>query len=175
VWGSCCNPLALYSTAAILGPHMLLYRMISGAIAAALTAVAWSRVAAPFHARTCGQPQSASRAIVDLAGHGVSSFAIAAGVSALFLTLHPKSVHAVGPVAAALVGAALSPCSSADALLARVLFTQPSSQLVFVIAAQCLDVRQISLVYRVFGATHAAGSCFAAIIACYIGGVLVQR
>ena len=175
VWGSCCNPLALYSTAAILGPHMLLYRMISGAIAAALTAVAWSRMPALRHARTCGERHSFSRVVVDLAGHGVASFAIAAGVSAIFLTLRANSVHAVGPLAAALVGAALSPCSSADALLARVLFPQPATQLVFVVAAQCLDVRQISLVYRVFGATHAAATCFAAIVACCVGGVLVQR
>ena len=175
VWGSCCNPLALYTTAAILGPRMLLYRMIAGAIAAALTAATWSRIPAPHRATTCEEPHSFSRSLVDLAGHGVASFAMAAGVSAIFLALRTNSVHAMGPLAAALVGAALSPCSSADALLARALFAEPATQLVFVIAAQCLDVRQISLVYRFFGARRAAGSCCAAIVACCVARALVQR
>lgn len=175
VWGSCCNPLALYSTAAILGPRMLLYRMIAGAIAASLTGIVWSRIAMSSHAVACAEAKSFWRMLVDLCGHGITSFAIAAGLSAIFLTLHVPSAQAMGPVTAALVGAALSPCSSADALLARVLFAQPATQLVFVVAAQCLDVRQISLVWRFFGATHAVGAICAAVVACCAGHVLVQR
>jgi len=175
VWGSCCNPLALYTTAAVLGPRMLLYRVIAGAIATALTAAAWSKIPAPAHAGTCAQPHNFSRSLVDLAGRGVTSFAIAAGVSAVFLALRTHSMHGLGPSAAALLGAVLSPCSSADALLARALFAEPGTQLVFVIAAQCLDVRQLIVVYRSFGATRAAGACCAAIVACCIGRALVQR
>jgi uncharacterized membrane protein YraQ (UPF0718 family) len=109
---------------------------------------------------------------VDLAGKGVASFAIAAGVSAVFLTLRVLSVHDDSAVTAGVIGALLSPCSSADALLARVLFREPATQLVFIVAAQCLDVRQIGLVYKFFGARHAAGAIASAVVACCAGYAL---
>ena len=154
---------------------MLLYRVVSGAIAAALTAAVWSRMPRSHDFGACAEPHSFWRSFVDLGGNGVGSFAIAAGISTVFLAFFARSVHAMGPVAAGVVGALLSPCSSADALLARVLFREPGTQLVFIIAAQCLDIRQISLLYKSFGATYAAGAFGAALVACFVGHALALR
>jgi uncharacterized membrane protein YraQ (UPF0718 family) len=174
VWGSCCNPLALFSTATILGPRMLLYRILTGAIAAAFTAAAWSRIQPSRDSDACQESHGFWRSFVNLSGNGVASFGIAAGVSAIFLTLHAFSIHAAGAVTAGILGALLSPCSSVDALLARVLFSTPATQLAFIVAAQCLDVRQISLVYRFFGGRCAASAFGAAIAACVAGSALAH-
>ena len=79
----------------------------------------------------------------------------------------PSSLLAnLPPAAAAVFGALLSPCSTADPLLAAAVLRDPRAQLAFMLASQCLDVRQMSLLRRHFGvarmaiaAVCAAGAC----------------
>jgi len=68
----------------------------------------------------------------------------------------------------------MSPCSSADALLARALFTQPKCELAFVIAAQCLDVRQALVLVRAVGARRAFGALATSMVACTIACAFVR-
>jgi hypothetical protein len=73
---------------------------------------------------------------------------------------------------AAVAGALISPCSSADALLAAIFFRSRPEQLVFVIAAQCLDIRQLALIARLFGVANAMRASAAALAGCTIGYIL---
>jgi len=72
------------------------------------------------------------------------------------------------PAAAALFGALLSPCSTADPLLAAALIRDPRAQLAFMLAAQCLDVRQMLLIRRHFGVVRMAAAAICAAGACAI-------
>ena len=173
MWGSCCNPVALVSTAALLGPRVLTGRLVAGCVAAMLAALAWSRrVPDPtgVHVSCETQPVSFTRA----AGDALLSFSFAAAVGALTLSLAPAFLHHAPTAIAALAGGLLSPCSSADAMLARVLFVRPDAQLAFVIAAQCADVRQLTLMTRTFGLVHAllavAATCGAIMVGCLLAG-----
>ncbi len=172
VWGSCCNPLALVTTQAILGPRMLCCRMVAGAVAAALTALLWMRLPAASSAHACERRGGFLDLFSRLAAGGVTSFAVAASLAATWLAIAPGTTLGRQPLAAGLMGALLSPCSSADAVLARVMFERPASQLAFMIAAQCIDVRQVALVAHTFGPAHAARASFAAVVACAVGCLL---
>ena len=170
VWGSCCNPLALLATATILGPRMAVGRIVAGAIAATLTALMWSRMPRVTAVHACTGQRDFLASLSSLANSGVRSFAVAAGASALYLAFFARETHrAGGPVMAAALGAMISPCSSADAVLARVLFNSPRSELAFIVAAQCLDLRQTVLVWRSFGIAHAIRALGAASLACAAG------
>jgi uncharacterized membrane protein YraQ (UPF0718 family) len=175
VWASCCNPLALVTTATVLGPTMLRSRLVAGAAAAALTAFGWSRLRAPHPPHACDAQAGFWDSFVRLAGTGIASFGIAAALSAVCLAVRPDIARGSGPLGAALAGALLSPCSSADAVLARVLFERPGAQLVFMVTAQCCDIRQIWLVMRCFGVAHAVRASCAALAACAIGYLLASR
>jgi len=174
VWASCCNPLALVTTATVLGPHMLYSRLVAGAIAATLTALAWSRLPAARSPHEC-EPSGFLDSFVALAGTGIASFAVAAALSAACLAFHPDVARGSGAFGAAVAGALLSPCSSADAVLARVLFERPGAQLAFMIAAQCCDIRQLWLLGRCFGVAHAVRASCAALLACTMGYLLASR
>jgi uncharacterized membrane protein YraQ (UPF0718 family) len=54
----------------------------------------------------------------------------------------------------------------ADPILARSLLTHGSSQAAFMIAAQCLDVRQTLMLVRWFGSRRAASALAAGVLAC---------
>jgi uncharacterized membrane protein YraQ (UPF0718 family) len=176
VWGSCCNPLALVFTANILGPRLVAYRLMCGAVAAGLTAAAWSRLGPLPEAHACARPTDLWESFTRSTGGAVTSFSLAAAVSAMFL-VHSAAAPPLpaGPWLAALTGALLSPCSSADALLARALYRAAPDQLAFLIAAQCLDVRQIALLRRSFGAARTAQACIAAALACALGCCIAAR
>jgi len=76
---------------------------------------------------------------------------VCAVVAAVALTpLRDAHVH-VGLLGAAIAAALLSPCSFADALLARVWCTTAAAQLTFMLAAQTVDVRQLMLQRGLFG------------------------
>jgi hypothetical protein len=170
VWGGCCNPLALIATATILGPRLLVCRLACGCIAATLTALAWSRSGAIPPAHGCAIADDYWQAFTRFAGGAVMSFSLAAAISAVCLAFTTGSATFTAPPAfAAIAGAMLSPCSSADPLLARTLFVSAQDQLAFVVAAQCLDVRQIALLWRTFGPARATQACCAAIAACAAG------
>jgi uncharacterized membrane protein YraQ (UPF0718 family) len=175
VWGSCCNPIALFSTATVLGPHMVVNRVIVGAVAATLTAILWSRLPVTAPESSCEETHIFWDSFIQRGGSGIASFAVSAFVSAAYISLLAKSMHPAGAVTAALLGAVLSPCSSADAILARVLFTVPANQLIFIVAAQCLDVRQMYLLHRTFGMRHAALAFCAAATACLAGWAFLER
>jgi uncharacterized membrane protein YraQ (UPF0718 family) len=173
VWGACCNPLALAATAAVLGPHMLACRVLAGLIASVMTALLWSRSphACASHGR--GGDTGVVGAFARAAAVGTRTFAIAAGVSALVLTFAGNGPHGRSMLLATIAGALLSPCSSADALLARVLFSLPAAQLAFIVAAQCLDTRQLFTIYRTFGAGPAVRTALGAVLGLCVGSALV--
>ncbi len=168
VWGSCCNPPALVATALILGPRVLVCRIIAGAVAAAVTALTWSRLPLQHRETDC-----AHRGVVESfarsASAAVVSFSAAAAVSAAALALFGNLALGPNVFIAAAAGALLSPCSSADAMLASVLFRQSTAQLAFVVAAQCIDVRQMVVLYRCFGASHAHRAVAAAAVGLVLG------
>jgi len=66
----------------------------------------------------------------------------------------------------ALLGALLSPCSTSDPLLALALMRDAHAQLAFMIAAQCLDVRQMLMLLRHFGFVRMAAAAISAAAAC---------
>jgi len=57
-------------------------------------------------------------------------------------------------------------------MLARALFSRPAAQLDFMIAAQCLDTRQLVAVYRTFGAGPAVRTALAAVFGLLAGSAL---
>ena len=193
VWGACCGPIALATTYSALGLRMVAVRVAAGLLAALATAALWSiglrptvdmkstATLAGLHpvddARSTA-PSYRWREILeetlDLFAHGVRSFwpAALAGAVAIVAFSGSTRTHASASWAA-LIGAAVSPCSTADAILARALFPLPAAQAAFVVAAQCIDVRQLLLLRRHFGTLHATlaavaaalGVCAAALLA----------
>jgi uncharacterized membrane protein YraQ (UPF0718 family) len=171
-WGAACNPIALISTATILGSHVLAARLIGGGVAAATLGLLWRTDPS---AESAGSHDACARS-ADVAihlGDGLKLLlpAAFAGSAALVLAPDVLRTHA-SPLFAAIAGALLSPCSTADPVLAKVLAVSASSQAAFVVAAQCADVRQFALLSRYFGLRRAvlavaagAAGCIAAIIA----------
>jgi uncharacterized membrane protein YraQ (UPF0718 family) len=104
----------------------------------------------------------------DLAAalNGVAYAATAAVAMKLFA---PAALFAhVAPAGAALLGALLSPCSTADPLMAAALMHDARAQLAFMLAAQCLDVRQLLLVLRHFGVSRVVAAAVCSASACAI-------
>jgi hypothetical protein len=173
VWGSCCNPVALACTARILGMHLLGLRMIAGLTIALLSAVSWSLYKNAWDEKVCPTQHAWWEQLVCHMGDGLSSFARAAAVSCLILVTSPRLLAMLhGPLVAAIAGALISPCSSADALLAAIFFRSRPEQLVFVIAAQCLDIRQLALFTRLYGVANTMRASAAALAGCTIGYIL---
>lgn len=155
-WGAACNPIALVATATVLGRHVLAARM-AGALAASLAVAAlWAIIAA----RT---PPDEIRAVCHaddgLAAHVATAVRLllpAAILASLALVLLPHMIHEhAAPLLSAAIGALLSPCSTADAILAKVIGSSARAQAAFVIASQALDVRQFALLRRHFGTQRA--------------------
>lgn len=174
MWGSCCNPIALFATYQILGGRLTVAR-IAGALTAALIAAALQRA---FRASwtvdaACDTHATALGPIAHLE-NGLKLLLPAALVSSTVLAFFPDLVrlHA-SPLLGAIAGAVLSPCSTADPILARTLSASTAAQAAFVVAAQCLDVRQLGLLRRCFGSpgigialvSGALGCCIATIVA----------
>jgi uncharacterized membrane protein YraQ (UPF0718 family) len=166
-WGAACNPIALVATATVLGRHVLAARM-AGALAAALAVAAlWAIVAA----RTApDETREACHADGGLAAHVATAVRLllpAAILASLALVLLPNIIrtHAT-PFLCAAIGALLSPCSTADAVLAKVIGSSAPAQAAFVIASQSLDARQFVLLRRHYGTPRALLAWFAGAAGC---------
>jgi uncharacterized membrane protein YraQ (UPF0718 family) len=171
-WGACCNPLALAMTYVILGPHLAWCRAACGLTAATCTSLAWFRPGQSPVRREHACGGTLASTFVAALNEGLRSFCFASAIACLvlaFASFHRTSDS--GFVAAAL-GAVLSPCSIADALLARVLFVDPKAQLAFVVAAQCLDLRQTAMLVRTFGLRRAGSALASCAGACALGYAL---
>lgn len=167
------SPASLAVTYAAFGLHMTAARAAGGAIAAALTAATWSFVARPG---VLGQAVLGQASLAHAEHHpdlpaelaavltGIA-FAAAAAVAAKMIVPAAALAH-MTPASAALLGALLSPCSTADPLLAATFTQNARAQLSFMLAAQCLDVRQMLLVQRHFGIACMAAAAGCAIVAC---------
>jgi uncharacterized membrane protein YraQ (UPF0718 family) len=174
VWGSCCNPPALWCTTLVLGWRLTVCRMIIGLIVATLTAIMWSCLS-PARTRAASDRIDLTEAFVRSAGGALSSFSLAAAASAVTLAYLPAIIHSTNALLAVAAGSILSPCSSADAMLARVMFAPARAQLAFVVAAQCADVRQLALINRWFGPAYAGSAATAAAIGIAIGSYVSPR
>jgi uncharacterized membrane protein YraQ (UPF0718 family) len=164
------SPVSLVVTYAAFGARMAIVRAGGALLAAALTALAWSKVHGVVgHASHAhGQPMVALLHLDDLAA-ALRGIALAACAAIAAKALIPSSILAhLHPTAAALFGALLSPCSTADPLLAAALLRDPHAQLVFMLAAQCLDVRQMLLLHRHFGVAKMAAAAVCAATACAV-------
>ncbi len=175
VWGSCCNPLALVATANILGPRLLACRVacwLHRSDADGFGVVSFGRRARG--AWLCEIADDYWESFTRFAGAAFASFSFAAAIGAVCMAFTTGTATiAAPPVFAAIAGALLSPCSSADPLLARTLFVSARDQLAFIVAAQCLDVRQVALLWRTFGPARTSQACCAAVAACALGCFLV--
>ncbi len=144
---------------------MLVLRVCGGLIAAGLSAIV-SSTAEPA-ARCSGDSSAehiASRFSVA-AATALSSLCAAACLSALLLVYRPHALAGATPAAAAIFGSLLSPCSTADAVLAGAFFREPQAQVSFILASQALDFRQLALVRRAFGPAAMLRSAAAALAA----------
>jgi uncharacterized membrane protein YraQ (UPF0718 family) len=166
-WGAACNPIALVATASVLGEHVLAARM-AGALAASLAVAAlWAIIPA----RTASdEPQAACHADDGLAAQVATAVLLllpAAIFAAIALVLFPDVVRAhATPFVSAAIGALLSPCSTADAILAKVIGSSAPAQAAFVIASQSLDARQFALLRRHYGTPRALLAWFAGAAGC---------
>jgi hypothetical protein len=171
-WGAVASPAALVATHFALGDRVVAGRVAGAAVAATLTAVAWCA------ARANGAPRSS-----DDCRDGSTSSDMSAAIGALALTgavatiaaMSPWSLHPLSHApSAALAGALLSPCSTADAVIARVLVHDRGAQAAFVVAAQCLDVRQLSVLARHFGPMRTALAAFAGCAGCFAAWMVAR-
>ena len=182
------SPASLAVTYAAFGTRMTIARAVGGAIAAALTAATWRwlpvvptfMVGRPrINLGTTTQTSAAasySSPAHDEAGDlgaALCGVAYAAAAAVVAKTVVPAAAFAHMPTAlAAVFGALLSPCSTADPLLAVALLRDVHAQLAFMLAAQCLDVRQMLLVLRHFGVARMAAAAGCAAIACALASML---
>jgi len=167
IWSAACNPIALFATHAILGTALLKARIAGTLVAAGLTSLGWGLVSRSRRDERDCRPEHARdpRSAASLFGSGLLSLALAAALSGIALVAIPHALRAqVSPLSAAALGAIISPCSTADAVLARVLAPTSAAQAAFVLAAQTLDVRQLTLLARTFGVARAAIAAAASIV-----------
>jgi len=150
-WGAIAGPSALIATRAAGGNGLLEARLVGALVTAALTALSWGLADHRVAAHACATHERPApiveRIFAALGGLGASAL----GATVLLVAAPGAVEGSTSPFAAALVAAVLSPCSTADAVLARVLLHDRASQAAFVIAAQSIDVRQLSTIKRVFG------------------------
>jgi hypothetical protein len=173
-WNAVCGPAALVATHAALGDHLLLARLAGGATAALATAALWRWVpAAPIPSKPTASHGNVR--FVDTLGVGLLNLSWAALAAALLRAIAPNVLRAsTSPMPAAIVGALLSPCSTADAILARVMLADHASQAAFVVAAQCVDIRQIAMLHRHFGAFRALLACAAGCAGCALAAMAAR-
>ncbi len=166
-WGAACNPIALVATASVLGRHVLAARMAGALTASLAVAALWAIIAV----RTApDEPQAVCHADDGLAAQVATAVRLllpAAILASLALVLLPDIVRAhATPLVCAVVGALLSPCSTADAILAKVIGASAPAQAAFLIASQSLDARQFALLRRHYGTPRALLAWFAGAAGC---------
>ncbi len=166
-WGAIAGPSALIATRAAGGDRLLEARIAGAFVTATLTALLWGVARRRQDAPACGgQPAlpMVERICAALGGLGASAF----GAAALLVAAPGVLGSLSTPLVAALVGSLLSPCSTADAVLARVLLHDRASQAAFMIAAQSIDVRQLTTIRRVFGWRHTLLAALAGCAGCAV-------
>ena len=175
VFGAACNPLALATTAAVLGIHLTAARAAGAAAAAGTLWFLWRWWGREPEARDVHASCADDSRMVTHLERGLRSLVPAALVGALLAALFAGRLpaHASAPIAA-MIGAALSPCSSADPVLASVLGREAPTQAAFMIASQCLDVRLLALLHRHFGPRRTLLAAIAGTCGC-VAGALVAR
>jgi uncharacterized membrane protein YraQ (UPF0718 family) len=177
-WGAVCNPLALVATAVVLGNRVLEARVVGGVVCATAVGLLWHRRGSAESATATKVSHACSPSISDIASHcedGLMWLLPAALLGSALLVLLPDVLHAhSSPIFAFLTAALLSPCSTADPVFARVLAASSSSQAVFVVAAQCADVRQLALLTRHFGGRRAALAALASAAGCLAAAAVTR-
>ena len=182
VWNAAAGPAALFSTRAVLGSHILVARVAGGLVASALTAASWCAGGGAHVRRSLehgsADDEHARPAWTSICTHAASTLG-ALAVTALVATLALGSIGDAiaalsSPVLAAAAGALLSPCSTSDAVLARVLVRDAPAQAAFVIASQTIDLRQLATIARVFGPRRAVLAAIAGLAGCATAAVLAR-
>ena len=181
-WSAAAGPAALFATHAVLGTRMLVARLAGAAVASTLTSAAWhvdariGRRVALERVRTHGHPHvPAVSSTCGNVASALGALAMCAIVATAALACFGGALHALSsPLLSAVAGALLSPCSTSDAVLARVLVRDAPAQATFVIAAQTFDVRQLATLARVFGARRAALAGLAGVAGCAAAALLVR-
>jgi uncharacterized membrane protein YraQ (UPF0718 family) len=168
-WGACCNPLALAGTYLILGPHVAWCRVLCGLVAATCTACIWQADGSARNRHDCRLIETFPATFVAALSRGLSSFSFASALACLVLACTNIRLSHESGIFAVVLGALLSPCSTADSLLARALFANSKMQLVFVLAAQCLDIRQAIMLARTFGPLKTISAVLSSAGACALG------
>ena len=159
------SPAALAVTFAAFGVRMVIARVAGAAFAAALTAASWRfiRSAGAFREKGCGFESSPLRSLAA----AISGIAWAAVLAALAKEFVPAQLWAQAPIAGVgAMAAILSPCSTADPLIAASFLHDSRAQLAFMLSAQGLGVRQLALLARGFGVTRALAAAACSAIAC---------
>lgn len=163
-WGAVAGPTALIATGVAFGGRMVAARIAGAAAAALLTAIGWR--ALPSRSalvESCDAPRPLACALAD----AFASLAWASVAASLLCAFAPVHVlRDVSPLGAATIASVLSPCSTADAMIAKSLVRLPAAQAAFIVAAQCVDIRQLALIYRSFGPVHAIAAFLAGAAGC---------
>jgi len=175
VWSSAAGPAALLGTYDALGEHLLFARLAGAIAAATLTAAMWSLAFRRARAedRRAHDPchETASPALCGRIASALGALAVSASLATVALTIFGHNAVLSSPVIAAAGGALMSPCSTADAVIARVLVHRSPSQIAFVLAAQTIDIRQLATFARVFGARHCVLAAVAGAAGCAVGAL----
>lgn len=177
VWGAACNPIALATTVSVFGWRLAIARAVGAAAAALAIWLSWRLV----RNRVRSEPSSAARepchrdeGILEHFERGLWALLPAAMLGAALPALLSARSHVNTPLIAALLGAALSPCSSADPVLASVFAREAPAQAAFMLASQCADVRLLAIVYRHFGLHRTLFAAIASALGCTIAALAAR-
>lgn len=164
-WGAACNPVALAATWFVLGRHVFFARLLGTAIAVSALWLSWhfAHFDDADHDRPCVHQDA--RGIVAHFERGLRLLLPAALLGSALIVAR-IGIHAHSALAAGVFAALLSPCSAADAVLAKVFGASRAAQAAFVMAAQCVDVRQVLLIRSHFGVRRALLAACAGIAGC---------
>jgi uncharacterized membrane protein YraQ (UPF0718 family) len=180
VWSAAAGPAALFATLNALGPHLLLARLGGAFAAAGLTSLLWSvdrhvraAKAGSSGPHSCAIAPHVQPSICDRIASAIGALALSSTFATVALAFGRGATLST-PLTAAVAGALLSPGSTSDSVLARVLAHHAGSQISFVLASQTIDVRQLTTIARVFGARRAALAAIAGAMGCVVG-VLCAR
>jgi len=175
VWGAACNPVALATTAAVFGNHLTVARTAGAAVAACTLWLLWSWWRHEPEARDVHASCVDDGGVVTHLERGLRSLLPAAFVGAVLAASFADRLpaHASAPIAA-MIGAALSPCSSADPVLASVLARDAPAQAAFMIASQCFDARLLALLHRHFGWQRTLLAAIAGVLGCIVAAVAAR-
>lgn len=175
VWSSAAGPAALVGTYNALGEHPLFARLAGAFAASTLTAALWGldvrRARAEDRRENHACHDRASAAMCGRIASALGALAVSASIATVALMVFGRNAVLSSPAIAAASGALMSPCSTADAVIARVLVHRSPSQIAFVLAAQTFDIRQLATFARVFGARRSLLAAIAGAAGCAVGAL----